>query len=258
MHAHLSQSPLDRLEARLREDIRWLGLPAKEWSVPRIHRGANVLDVAIIGGGMLGLVACAALRNIGIHNIRVFDKATEGREGPWITSARMETLRTRKEAAGTALGIPSLTFRAWFEAQFGTAAFDEMGFVPRAMWMDYLVWYRKVLDLPVENATEVTAIELRDDGLVELIKCRDGATETVLARRVIVATGIDALGQPALPAIAHQIPAETRGSQSLAQLPRPWTVQRQRWRQAQSASTSLSVAPPCPVSTNSPALGAGA
>jgi cation diffusion facilitator CzcD-associated flavoprotein CzcO len=214
MHAHLSQSPLDRLEARLREDIRWLGLPAKEWSVPKTHRGANVLDVAILGGGMLGLVACAALRNIGIHNIRVFDKATEGREGPWITSARMETLRTRKEAAGTALGIPSLTFRAWFEAQFGTAAFDEMGFVPRQMWMDYLVWYRKVLDLPVENATEVTAIELRDDGLVELTKSRDGATETVLARRVIVATGIDALGQPALPAIAHQIPAEKRAHSS--------------------------------------------
>ena len=42
-------------------------------------------------------------------------------EGPWATTARMETLRSPKQLTGPALGLPALTFRAWYEAQFGTA-----------------------------------------------------------------------------------------------------------------------------------------
>src|SRR5690606_21213212 len=118
-HLPDSQHRLHQLELRLRQELKWLALPAKEWIPARAHQDQAVLDVAIVGAGMLGLVAAAALRNIGVSNIRIFDKAPENREGPWVTSARMETLRTRKEAAGTALGIPALTFRAWFEAQFG-------------------------------------------------------------------------------------------------------------------------------------------
>ncbi|WEJ60150.1 NAD(P)/FAD-dependent oxidoreductase [Devosia sp. FJ2-5-3] len=203
-----SHSRLQALETRLRQELVWLALPAKHWVPARVENGARILDVAIVGGGMLGLVSCAALRNIGIANVQIFDKAMEGREGPWVTSARMETLRTRKEAAGTALGIPALTFRAWFEAQYGAAAFEEMHLVPRLMWMDYLLWYRRVLDLPVENGSEITAINLTDGGLVELTRVRDGMSDTILARRVILATGIDGLGQPAVPSLAQSISPE--------------------------------------------------
>lgn len=204
-HLPDSQHRLHQLELRLRQELKWLALPAKEWIPARAHQDQAVLDVAIVGAGMLGLVAAAALRNIGVSNIRIFDKAPENREGPWVTSARMETLRTRKEAAGTALGIPALTFRAWFEAQFGETAFDAMHLVPRPMWMDYLIWYRRVLGLPVDNDTEITALSLLDNGLTELTRLRNGQTETFFARRVILATGIDGLGQPALPAIAKTI-----------------------------------------------------
>lgn len=205
MQTPLPPSSLADLERRLRQELTWLALPNKAWIPAQTYNGAPVLDVAIIGGGMLGMVACAALRNIGVTRVKLFDKAPKGKEGPWVTSARMETLRTRKEAAGPALGIPSLTFRAWFEAQFGEDSFNAMGFVPRAMWMDYLTWYRDVLELPIENDSEIIGVELLDNGLVELTRQTANTTDKIHARRVILATGIDALGRAEIPAVADGI-----------------------------------------------------
>src|SRR5690606_35056252 len=54
----------------------------------------------------------------------------------------------------------------------------------------------------------ITAINLTDGGLVELTRVRDGVSDTILARRVILATGIDGLGQPAVPSIAQSISPE--------------------------------------------------
>ena len=67
-------------------------------------------------------------------------------------------MRSPKQLAGPALGIPSLTFRAWFEAQFGRAAWDALDKIPRLQWMDYLRWYRQVLALPVHNGHRVTDV----------------------------------------------------------------------------------------------------
>lgn len=166
--SHAVSDRLKALEAQLTHELALLNLPAKPWVPARLVDGQRVLDVAVVGAGMLGLVTLAALGNAGIENAIAFDRAIEGREGPWITSARMETLRTRKEAVGPALGIPSLTFRAWFEAQYGAEAFERMERIPREMWMAYLVWYRRTLALPVRNGTTVTRVELRADGLVSL------------------------------------------------------------------------------------------
>ncbi|GLQ11903.1 oxidoreductase [Devosia yakushimensis] len=197
---------LAQLEENLARDRAWLNLPAKPWVPTTSISGDPVLDVAVVGAGMLGLVTLAALRNIGIEAIRAFDRAPAGREGPWITSARMQTLRTSKDAAGPALGLPSLTFRAWYEAQFGADAFAQMTRIPREIWMDYLLWYRKVLDLPVDNDSAVTGLALRDDGLLALTVEHSGRSRPVLARRVILATGIDGLGVPNLPAFARTVP----------------------------------------------------
>ena len=78
-----------------------------------------MLDVAIIGAGMGGLAAAFVLKRLGVRNMRVFDRSPEGFEGPWATYARMQTLRSPPELVGPALGLANLTFRAWFEAQFG-------------------------------------------------------------------------------------------------------------------------------------------
>lgn len=43
--------------------------------------------------------------------LQVLDENPEGCEGPWLTYARMVTLRTNKCLTGLDLGIPSLTFQ---------------------------------------------------------------------------------------------------------------------------------------------------
>jgi len=158
---------LAALEARLRQDLSWLGLPARSWVPPRTIDGQPVLEVAIVGAGMAGLALGASLVHLGIP-ATLFDRATAGFEGPWATTARMETLRSPKELTGPAIGLPALTFRAWFEAQFGLEAWAALDKIPRLQWADYLRWYRQVLGLDVRNQQRATDLRPRADGVVEL------------------------------------------------------------------------------------------
>jgi FAD-dependent urate hydroxylase len=196
---------LAALEARLADDLSLLELPAREWVPSKTHNGSEVLDVAVIGGGMAGLAASAALKLLGVRAI-IFDRSPQGLEGPWATTARMETLRSPKQLTGPALGLPALTFRAWFEAQFGTLAWQALDKIDRLQWMQYLVWYRRVLALDVRNGHTIEAVTPRADGLVVLsIRTQDRRFE-VYARRVVLATGRDGLGGPALPGFVEGLP----------------------------------------------------
>jgi len=195
-------SSLAALEARLAQDLSYLGWPARNWMPPRqAANGEAMIDVAIIGGGQAGLAASVALAQLGIRAV-VFDRSPAGSEGPWATTARMETLRSPKELTGPALGLPALTFRAWFEAQFGLEAWAAMDKIPRLQWMDYLVWYRRVMNVDVRNGMTVTAIHpLPDATGVRLdLRSSEGEVSSVLARRLVLATGRDGLGGPAVPA----------------------------------------------------------
>ncbi|MFN6955521.1 MAG: NAD(P)-binding domain-containing protein [Acetobacteraceae bacterium] len=198
---------LDALEARLRRDLMLLEWPAKPWVPPRERDGRPVADVVIVGAGMCGLTAAAALRLLGVERVRVLDRAPEGAEGPWVTFARMETLRSPKTLAGPALGLPALTFRAWFEAQWGSAAFDALGKIPRVMWMDYLRWYRRVMGIAVGNGVIVTAIADAGEGL---LRVETEGAGVIHARRVVLATGRDGLGGPYLPEVAFNLPPALR------------------------------------------------
>ena len=163
-------------------------------------------DVVIVGGGMSGLALCAALVHRGVQ-VDVYDESPEGFEGPWATTARMETLRSPKQLAGPALGLPSLTFRAWYEAQWGAQAWSELDKIPRMQWMAYLRWYRQVLNLPVHNQHRVTDIWPQADGRVKLrIENPNGAVGERWARRVVLATGRAGLGGSWAPAWAHELP----------------------------------------------------
>jgi len=196
---------LAALEARLADELAFLQLPAPRWTPRLEHDGHAVLDVAIVGAGMTGLAVTAALVHRGLDAV-AYDEAPEGWEGPWATTARMETLRSPKQLAGPALGIPSLTFRAWFEAQFGREAWDALDKIPRLQWMDYLRWYRKALMLPVKNGHRITDLLPRADGLVELAIEADGRTTRTFARHVVIATGRAGLGGPSLPSFAEKLP----------------------------------------------------
>ncbi|SEI17544.1 Predicted flavoprotein CzcO associated with the cation diffusion facilitator CzcD [Rhizobium tibeticum] len=196
---------LDALAARLRQDLAWLELPAKSWVPPRDVDGQRVVDVVIIGGGMAGLVASGMLKRLGVANHVVLDKAPAGREGPWVTFARMRTLRSPKQLTGPAMGLPALTFRAYYEALHGREAWVALDRAPRETWMDYLVWYRRVLDLPVRNGVTADAILPRADGMLDIVCRQAGRTETMIARHLVLATGRDGLGGPFVPPIADDI-----------------------------------------------------
>lgn len=198
---------LPALEARLREDLQWLDLPAQPWVKPRHQEGQLLLEVAVIGGGMAGLALATELRHLGVKAV-VFDQSEEGFEGPWATTARMQTLRSPKQLSGPALGLPALTFRAWFEAQFGLAAWEQLDKIPRLQWAEYLRWYRHVLRLDVRNRHRVTRVQPKADGRVELSIDADGQALNVSARHVVLATGRDGLGGPWVPAVADALPRE--------------------------------------------------
>ena len=196
---------LPALEARLNVDLDRLCFFGKEWVPPRQAEGQRVRDVVIIGAGMCGLVASLALKRQGIANHIVYDMAPEGREGPWITIARMQTLRSPKQLTGPAFGLPSLTFRAWYEATHGTAAWEALFRISREDWMAYLVWYRRVLGLPVVNGARMTGLAPAAGGLIAVQMEIDGRAERVLTRKLVLATGRDGLGGNYVPPIIRGI-----------------------------------------------------
>lgn len=200
---------LAALEAQIRQQLACLDFPAADWVKPLPGAADGpILDCAIVGGGQYGLALSFALRRERVHNVRVFDASPAGREGPWVTFARMDMLRTPKHLTNVDMGIPGLTFRAWYEAQHGAAGWAALFRIPRTAWMDYLVWYRRLLDLPVENDIRVTDIVPFGAKLLELTFARPGGRANVLARTVIVATGAEGSGGRNVPAMFEGLPPD--------------------------------------------------
>ncbi|WP_141693168.1 NAD(P)/FAD-dependent oxidoreductase [Thioclava sp. SK-1] len=196
---------LAQLERRLVKDMTMLELPAKSWVPQRSHNGQPVRDVIFIGAGMCGLAGAAKLRLAGIDNVVLYDAAPKGHEGPWETFARMETLRSPKTLAGPCLGLPALTFRAWYEAQWGEPGFDALTLAPKGDWMRYLQWYRQVMTLNVVNETRVTKVEDAGAGLIA-VRLRDTNGERVEhCRHLVLATGRSGLGGGAVPGFLNGV-----------------------------------------------------
>lgn len=191
---------LDQLEQQIRSQNGYVDFPARAWMPPPAVAGAY--DVAIIGGGQSGLGAAQGLRREHVKNVIVLDRQPEGSEGVWSNFARMHTLRTHKKASGLDFGNPLLTPQAWFVAQHGIAAWDAMEKIPRETWHAYLKWYRGVLDMPVRNNADVISIIPRDAHLQ--LSLADGST--VLARKVILATGLAGCGRWYIPGAALHLP----------------------------------------------------
>jgi cation diffusion facilitator CzcD-associated flavoprotein CzcO len=110
----------------------------------------------------------------------------------------MEVLRTPKTLVGAELGIPSLSVRSWFEARYGAEVWRKITWIPRRDWMRYLRWYRGIADLTIRNDVEVVGIAPLGKVLAVSTKTASGSV-SVLARRVVVATGHDGGGVWAVP-----------------------------------------------------------
>ncbi len=190
---------MQQLEQELAEELRLLEYPPKPWVEPGPE---GVLDVAIVGAGMAGLAAAFGLMREGILNICLFDKSPSGFEGPWNSYARMKTLRSGKNLVGPALDIPKLTFQAWYKAKYGERDWHSLYKIPTHIWMDYLIWYRKVLQIPIENDTTVTDIRPHE-GFIHLIRQNK---PDVIAKKVVLATGRGGFGGMYVPPILQGVP----------------------------------------------------
>ena len=170
---------------------------------------ALVKDVLIVGAGQGGLTVAAMLLRERVANIEVIDQAARGAEGPWRTYARMKTLRSWKTVTGPDLGVPSLTFQAWFEAQHGADGFIALGKIAKEDWHDYLLWLRDTLQLPVANGVTLLRVEPAGDLLRAHV--RDGECErAILARKLVLAMGIERSGRWWMPAEVEALPRRFR------------------------------------------------
>ncbi len=196
---------LDALERRLQDDLECLCYPSANWVASAERENPADADVLIVGGGMCGLLAWFALRTAGIHNVRIIDQSPVGREGPWVSYARMETLRSPKQLTGPAFGMASLTFQAWYRASFGAEQWDELDKIPRPQWMEYLRWYRKALQVPVENNVRLTKVESQGELLALTL---DGAdTPAITVRKLVYATGRDGIAKANIPEFVSGVDA---------------------------------------------------
>jgi hypothetical protein len=195
---------LENLKAQVAADLDLLAYGAASWVKPHHHPDGHVYDVVIVGGGQSGLGAAFGLLRERVSNLLVIDENPAGGEGPWETYARMITLRSPKHLTGIDFGVPSLTFRAWWQARYGAAGWTALDKASRQDWMAYLRWFRDVLNLPVRNETRLTLVE-PVDGLYRL-HLADGGY--ILARKVVLATGIQGGGEWHVPPmIAQALPA---------------------------------------------------
>jgi cation diffusion facilitator CzcD-associated flavoprotein CzcO len=208
-------SPLDRLAERVQRDLELTDYPRREWLPPRLTAdGAPVYDVVIVGAGQGGLSAAFGLMRERVTNLLVVDENALDEAGPWMRFARMRTLRTPKHVTGPDLGVPSLTPRAWYEAQHGEGSWESLGLIPRESWASYLAWYRQTLRIPVRPNTRAGALAYRlKDGCWEIPCTTTGGEaereDVLYARRIVLATGIEGSGRWHVPAMVRDhLPAD--------------------------------------------------
>jgi cation diffusion facilitator CzcD-associated flavoprotein CzcO len=202
---------LAALEAAVLRDLELTAHPRQAWLKQRHCGGAPVLDVLVVGAGQSGLAIGFGLQRDRVDNVLLVDAAPYGQEGPWSTYARMPTLRSPKDQNGPDLNIPSLTYQAWHEAQWGADDFAAMGLIPTGHWAAYLLWFRAVTRLKVRNETAVTGIlPCRTDDDLPCLRASLSTGETLFARKIVLATGQDGTGAWWMPDFVSALPVAYR------------------------------------------------
>lgn len=201
---------LTELEANVRADLARIAHPGAVWLEPKAGPdGKPALDVLVVGAGQSGIAIGFGLMRSRVSNILLLDKAEEGMEGPWLTYARMPTLRSPKDYTGPDLDIPSLTYQSWHEARFGTESWETLDLIPRGHWAQYLLWLRRTIGLPVRNGCELLEIARASDGLLAAHVKRADGVETLYARKIVLATGQEGMGDWMTPEPLCHLPSSS-------------------------------------------------
>ena len=201
---------LSVLESRVAADLARTAHPRAPWLKPVMAPdGTPAHDVIIVGGGQSGLATAFGLLRSRVDNILVLDKAPSGQEGPWRSYARMHTLRSPKDFTGPDLDIPSLTYQSWHEARFGSESWYDLTLIPKGHWADYLTWFRHVVGIPVRNEADVIDIAPAG-GLLAVTVRSGGSMQTLHARKLVLATGQESMGNWSLPVPIAALPAGRR------------------------------------------------
>ncbi|MEO1621540.1 MAG: NAD(P)/FAD-dependent oxidoreductase [Cyanobacteria bacterium J06632_3] len=198
-----AEERLHQLTQAIYADLAVLNYPHKTWDYSRDH---SILEVAILGAGHCGKSTAFGLRRNGIERVRIFDRRRSGEEGPWRSFARNATLRTPKHVTGgLEWGIANLHFSRWCSARYGEDYWERIRYIPRLLWADYLDWYGKVLDLPIQNDTEIQNITWHEEEqCFWLAAVHQGKADFYKARFLVFATGMECAGGKNIPAIVRQ------------------------------------------------------
>ncbi len=201
-------SALIALEAQVHADLARIAHPHAAWLEPKVGPdGRPAIDVLVVGAGQSGIATAFGLMRSQVTNILVLDKSEEGREGPWLTYARMHTLRSPKFYTGPDLDIPSLTYQSWHEARFGEDHWRNLDLIPRELWAEYLLWYRRVVDVPVRNGCEIVEIAPATGGLLAATVQSAAGMEILHARKIVLATGQEGMGDWTIPEPLRHLPS---------------------------------------------------
>ncbi len=201
---------LTKLEAQVRADLARIAHPHAAWLEPKTGPdGKPARDVLIVGAGQSGIAIGFGLLRSRVDNILLLDKAEEGKEGPWLTYARMPTLRSPKDYTGPDLDIPSLTYQSWHEARFGMESWRKLDLILREHWAEYLLWLRRTIGLPVRNGCELLEIAPAPGGLLAARVKQGDAVETLYARKIVLATGQEGMGDWMIPEVLRGLPAHS-------------------------------------------------
>ncbi len=205
------QDGLTALAEKVHADLAVIAHPRMPWLTPQAAPdGSKALDVLIVGAGQSGLATAFGLRRARVDNVLVLDRTARGLEGPWLTFARMQTLRSPKDYTGPDLDIPSLTYQSWHTAKYGEEAWQALDLIRREDWADYLLWFRDVVDIPVRNGAEVIRIKRAGDLIEVHVKTGDEQIDVMFARKVVLATGQDGMGLWWMPSDIAALPEELR------------------------------------------------
>ena len=208
------KNDLPALTEQAREDLARIAHPRMEWLEPRMGPdGHPALDVLIVGGGQSGLAIASGLLRAMVTNILVVDRAPRGQEGPWLTHARMHTLRSPKDYTGPDLDLPSLGYQAWHEARYGAESWHTLHLITRQDWAAYLGWVRDTVGVPMRNQAAVVDIAPASapapiPGGLLTATLSDGTS--LHARKVVLATGQDGAGLWWMPDSVASLPARFR------------------------------------------------